>query len=61
MQRILKKGECNVTEGKPFSMPQKKKHRKKTKTEVDKSDKCVICKTINEFHVTEGQHLTIKR
>jgi hypothetical protein len=34
-------------------MPQKKRLRKKTKTEVDKFNKCVI---FNEFHITKGQH-----
>jgi hypothetical protein len=34
-------GECNVTGSKPFSMPQKKRLRKKTKIEADKYDKWV--------------------
>jgi hypothetical protein len=32
------------------------KMKEKTKTEVDEFDKCVIYRTVNEYHFTEGQH-----
>jgi hypothetical protein len=49
-----------VTKSQPFRTPQRKRLRKKTKRDAGKSDKYTIRRTINEFHITEGQHLTLK-
>jgi hypothetical protein len=44
-------GKCNVTAGKSYSLPQKKRLRKKTEPEVGKFDKFVICRTITFMSV----------
>jgi hypothetical protein len=54
VRRILKEGECNVTGEKPFSMSQKRRIRKKTKTEVDEFNNCMIHTIIKAFHITES-------
>jgi hypothetical protein len=41
-------------------MQQKKRLRKKTKIEADKSDKCVIHRTVDEFQVTGSQCPALK-
>jgi hypothetical protein len=46
----------NKRKGKELSTPHKKKRtRRKIKTDIDNFDKCVIPRTIKEFHTTEGE------
>ncbi|KDR06849.1 hypothetical protein L798_03504 [Zootermopsis nevadensis] len=60
LKRILKEYEHNKRVGKEFSTPHKKRPRRKIKTDVDDFDKCVIRRTINEFHTTQGERPTLK-
>jgi hypothetical protein len=46
--------------GKEFDTPCKKRPRRKIKTDVGDCRKCVIWRMINEFHITEGEHPTLK-
>jgi transposase len=60
LTRILKEHEHNKRVGKEFSTPHKKRPRRKIKTDIDEFDKCVIRRTINEFHITENEHPTLQ-
>lgn len=60
VQRILGESKTNVEVGQGFSTPRKKRPRKKSKTEIDDFDKCVVRRTIVEFHRTEGQRPVLK-
>ena len=60
IQRILKERENNLAENKCFNTPHKKRPRRKSKTELDDFDKCVIRRTINKFHLTEGERPTLR-
>jgi hypothetical protein len=54
----VKEGECNVTGGKPFSMSQKRRIRKITKTEENGFNNCMIHTIIKAFPITESQCCT---
>jgi hypothetical protein len=60
MKRILKEYEHNERVGKEFGTPHKKRPRRKIKTDLDDFDKCVIRRTINEFHTTESERPTLQ-
>jgi len=60
LKRILKEHEHNKRVGKEFSTPHKKRPRRKIKTDIDEFDKCVIRRTINEFHTTENERPTLQ-
>jgi hypothetical protein len=47
VQRILKEGESNIIQDKPFSKPQKRRLGRKTKLVADKFYKCVNHGEIN--------------
>ena len=56
LKRILKEQKS----GKGFSTPHKKRPRRKVKTVIDDFDKCVVRRTVNEFHRAEGERPTLK-
>lgn len=60
VQRILKENKTNLEVEQSFSTPRKSRPKKKVKTEIDDFDKCVIRRTINEFHVTHDQRPTLR-
>lgn len=57
LQRILREQKINENNGTSFSTPNKKRPRKKVKTDIDEFDKSVIRRTINEFHWSMGNDL----
>lgn len=60
VKRILAENKTVVQTGTQFNTPNKKRHRIKNKTELDDFDLCVVRRTVNEFHKTNGERPTIK-
>lgn len=60
VQRILKESQRNVAEGQAFATPRKLRKRKR-KIDLDMFDKCVIRRTVNEFHKEHGERPTLKK
>lgn len=60
LRRIVKEEKQCIQSESSFSTPNKKRFRKKPKTDIDDFDLCVIRRTINEFHRTEGERPTVK-
>lgn len=58
--RVVKEAGKSPQEDVKFSTPRKKRPKKKTKSELDDFDLCVVRRVINEFHTSEGERPTLK-
>jgi hypothetical protein len=59
IKRILKEEKTCTQSCSQFSTPNKKRIRKRPKTDIDDFDICVVRRTVNEFHLTNGERPTI--
>lgn len=59
VQRIIQERNTNEVNNQPFSTPRKRRPKKKTKSTLDDFDKCVVRRTIHDFHITHKKRPTL--
>lgn len=60
LKRIVSEGIRVDQQTGAFTTPNKKRSRRKVKTEMDDFDKCVVRRTIYDFHETNGERPTVR-